>query len=290
MFCPKCGAENENESAFCTSCGTPLKRFEATSPVLVTARPIVSAGDTNGSTAYKKLNGKKVGLIVALVVAVALIVLAVTTCSKGDAKLLEGEYKAEISSSSSYKTSLSFVIGPEDQITLSSKVTSGSSGTKENSFTGRYERDASVDGNDVYTIKDIKLSNGQYATSSDLGKVFGGYTSSDYTIDAITMILPQDCEDGKIEGRWGFVLSAKISSGETGIVGAVAIVNGDDTGATCSINTSGYDITPADALTDTGLSSYSGQTFKIVNNAPGRYTLTYDEYGNSIDLTIPVKK
>lgn len=84
MFCPKCGKENEDNAAFCSSCGEKLNAPQAAeaakgAPVVTaTTTGSVMTGDGTTAVAAKK-TGRIIGIIVAAVIVAAIVVAAITT-------------------------------------------------------------------------------------------------------------------------------------------------------------------------------------------------------------------
>lgn len=83
MFCPKCGNKNEDNAAFCSSCGGKLNAPQAVEAAKETSAAVttVTSGATAGaSTAVAaKKTGRTIGIIFAVVIVAAVVVTAVMT-------------------------------------------------------------------------------------------------------------------------------------------------------------------------------------------------------------------
>lgn len=84
MYCPKCGSKNEDNAAFCSSCGEKLNASQAAetakgAPVVTTtATGSVTTGDGTTAKAAKK-TGRTIGIIFAVVIVAAVVVTAIMT-------------------------------------------------------------------------------------------------------------------------------------------------------------------------------------------------------------------
>lgn len=84
MYCPKCGKENNDNAAFCSSCGGKLNAPQAAEAakeapiVTTTATGSVTTGDGSTTKAAKK-TGRTIGIIFAAVIVVAVVVTAAMT-------------------------------------------------------------------------------------------------------------------------------------------------------------------------------------------------------------------
>lgn len=285
MFCPKCGTQNNDDAAFCAQCGGALRKGED-APAAASGNSIPNASK---ESAPKKAGSKKTKLIVAIVAVVAIIAVivgVVVSCSGGGKGLLEGVYKKEYSQNS-YSATTSMDITQGNEVTF----TRVDSGHEEKSISGIYEFTSSVDGNNVYTIKDLKLSDGRAPIQGDVEDTLGFYgVTPDHSIDSIAVMLPKNYENGDIEGRWGILCSGKRPDGQTGFTGTVAIFDSDGSGAAREFTAQG-DVTPDVVFADTDVVSTNyKRTFKVTKNAPGSYTLTWDATKTALNLTFPVKE
>ena len=78
MFCPKCGNEIAEESAFCGKCGAPVGAQVGGSAPAASAQGAASGGVGTGVPAPKR-NGAKIGAIAAVVVVAAVLVAGFAT-------------------------------------------------------------------------------------------------------------------------------------------------------------------------------------------------------------------
>ncbi len=76
MICKNCGATNNENSSFCSSCGAKLDVITSEAPV-VTAQPEPTQNVVNQAPVNDKSNSGKVGLIIALVGIILVLVVAV---------------------------------------------------------------------------------------------------------------------------------------------------------------------------------------------------------------------
>lgn len=295
MFCPKCGSENKDGAAFCGNCGNKLGTRTASMPTSPVSTSVNTISPTVTAAATKK-TGTKIIAIAATVVVALVVAILLFTCSGNKGTLMEGTYKIyhESESDSSYTNTISMTIEKENTITYATSNTYRYSSSDDYSFTGKYEFVKTVDGNNIYEIKDLKLPSGQFATNKDLGDAFGGSYGSDTTLENVVMIIPQNYERGDIKGRWGVVKQYRSGDGTSYVQGVVLVVNEDGKGISRSID----EKEPAvDAICDKDLDIKSEEindgysyTFKVVKNAPGRYTLTYLEYDRTFEISIPVEQ
>ncbi len=58
MFCPNCGAQNNDNSTFCTSCGSVLKKPTAAPPMRESAPPPMRAPMQQGTPMPISVNSK----------------------------------------------------------------------------------------------------------------------------------------------------------------------------------------------------------------------------------------
>lgn len=77
MFCPKCGSEIAEGSAFCGKCGAPVGAQAAGAAQAGSAQG--AAGAAVGGTPALKKNGAKIGAVAAAVVVVVVLVAGFAT-------------------------------------------------------------------------------------------------------------------------------------------------------------------------------------------------------------------
>lgn len=75
MYCPKCGAKNNDDAGFCGSCGAPLKRDAS-----VSQRGVANAAGAAAATAKSKSWLKIVIPVVAVIAIIALVFFVLNSC------------------------------------------------------------------------------------------------------------------------------------------------------------------------------------------------------------------
>lgn len=305
MFCPKCGKENADGSAFCGSCGAELKQptasntssdavntsddAKAKSSETTASSQAVDVASTSASTGKKNKKPLLIGLIVAIVIVVIAIVVGVTTCTKSPA-LEEGNYSAVVKPKSSSETiTYTMSVGEDNTITLSYNYASRYSNRPTESLSGTYEFVTSSNGNDVYAIKDIKLASGAFATLKDTADIFGGASGNDSTLESIEMVVPSGYKEGNMQGNWGFVKVVNHDGQRYG-QGLLGTISEDGTGSIGSFYQQDGEAVE-DCLTTPVTNGTN--TLKWNMAAPGRYNVSayYDgSMSYTMDITLPVNQ
>jgi len=110
MFCPKCGAENNETAKYCASCGQPME-VAGPSPVPPPAAPM---GVGPAPAPMQKVPNYLVhAILVAVLCCVPCGVVGIVFASQVNAKLQAGDYRGAVEASTKAKmwTTIGFVVG-----------------------------------------------------------------------------------------------------------------------------------------------------------------------------------
>ena len=190
MFCPKCGVQNADSSRFCKGCGAPLAS-PATKPASApeSAPKSISASAPAGYADIQsqqivppKKSGKKFIIIIAVVIALAAASVGGFFIVKN---LTSGNFKGSIAVYSAEEGGMNISVDDEKITFSTAPITNDIQG----SYSGTIAEREEIEGNIVYTLKDITG------------------TSVSSLPSEMAISIPKDIHKGKGDGVIGMMFS-----------------------------------------------------------------------------------
>lgn len=201
MFCPKCGAQNPDNAAFCAGCGEKLQGAAPAVGIGAAAAAPATGGAAAAAAARAAANKKPfIVAVAAVVVVLAVVVFAFVSCSSGD-QLKQGTYSLTTGSG-------------DDQQTMQATVTAGNVVTANISINGQSVKASTTfvpagtsDNNVIYDFGDSNMNVSGNGQSGSLTLAEGGDLTVDgewqgaYTVQKA--IAPKGGTEGHVVGKWG---------------------------------------------------------------------------------------
>lgn len=244
MFCPKCGAQQNDDAKFCGNCGAPLQRV----PNAVANNPSAAAPQPKAPT-----KRKVPAIPVAIAAVAAVIVIGIVVY-------------INVFANTSFKGTVSIWMAPaqSDEETDLMSITVADNKIRVNSengtFTGSVESVETLDDSIIYTTSGCTDANGEQLDPNSLGTLYVDIKNPRYRF-----FIPKDIANGKPNGYIGLYLTAENTNDaiEADIFTGFTLIkiDGDDT-ATLQSTIGSFDSDTTQQL-DPASDTYIGDVSKL---------------------------